>query len=565
MNAGLEAPAAATPRLDMHGDELYFVPLGGAGEIGMNLNLFGHRGKWLMVDLGVTFGNDSTPGIDVIMPDPAFIEERKRDLVGLVLTHAHEDHLGAVQYLWPRLKCPVYATPFTAAVLRAKLKDEGMSEPVDIREVPLGARFEIGPFAIELITLTHSIPEPNAVVIRTGAGIVLHTGDWKFDRSPLIGPVSDYEALARIGDEGVLALVGDSTNVFVPGESGSEADVRDNLMELVGKYRQRVVVACFASNVARLESVAKVAAKHGRHVALVGRSLWRMHDAAKATGYLKGLPEFLSDDEIGYLPRDRVLLLCTGSQGEPRAALPRIAAGNHPEIVLEPGDTALFSSRVIPGNERAIAILQNQLHALGIEVVTAIEEPIHVSGHPARDELARMYQLVRPRIAIPVHGELRHLTEHAKLAESCQVPQSIVVGNGAVIRLGPGPASRIGEVASGRLAIDGNRLIRMDHTVMRTRSRMVNNGAAVATLVVDKDGRFKADPQITVHGLVDPASEPNVAAELAATVRAAVEKLPTVTRRDDDQVKEAARIAVRRHMNASHGKKPVTDVHLIRV
>jgi ribonuclease J len=565
MKAGAADRINGTPSLDMRGGELYFVPLGGAGEIGMNLNLFGHKGKWLMVDLGVTFANDSTPGIEVIMPDPAFIEQRRKDLVGLVLTHAHEDHLGAVQYLWPRLKCPVYATPFTAAVLRAKLKDEGLAEPVEIREVPLGARFDIGPFAIELITLTHSIPEPNAVVIRTSAGTVLHTGDWKFDPSPMIGPVSDYDALRRVGDEGVLALVGDSTNVFVPGESGSEADVRRGLMELIGRFRQRVAVACFASNVARLESVARVAAEHGRHVALVGRSLWRIHDAAQATGYLKGLPKFLIAEDVGYLPRDSVLLLCTGSQGEPRSALARIAAGSHPQIVLEPGDAALFSSRVIPGNERSIALLQNQLHALGVEVVTAIEEPIHVSGHPARDELARMYQLVRPQIAVPVHGELRHLSEHARLAEACQVPQSVIVGNGSVVRLAPGRAALVGEVPSGRLAIDGSRLIRLDNAVMRTRSRIMHSGAAVATLVVDKEGRLKAEPQVTVHGLIDAAAEPEIAAELVAAVRAAVEKLPTITRRDDNQVKEAARIAVRRLMNASHGKKPVTDVHLIRV
>ncbi|MBM3573614.1 MAG: ribonuclease J, partial [Alphaproteobacteria bacterium] len=430
----------------MRGGELYFVPLGGANEIGMNLNLFGHQGKWLMVDLGVTFASEGAPGIEVIMPDPAFIAERRKDLVGLVLTHGHEDHLGAVQYLWPRLRCAVYATPFTAALLRAKLRDDGMNEPVEIREVALGAQFDIGPFAIEMITLTHSIPEPNALVIRTSAGTVLHTGDWKFDPCPLVGPQADYDGLRRVGDEGVLALVGDSTNVFVAGEAGSESDVRQNLMSLIGRFRHRVAVACFASNVARLDSVARAAAKNGRHVALVGRALWRIHDAAKATGYLKGLPEFLTDEEAGHLPRHEILLLCTGSQGEARAALARIASGSHPHIVLEQGDAALFSSRVIPGNERAIGLLQNQLGALGVEVVTAIEEPIHVSGHPARDELARMYQLIRPQIALPVHGERRHLAEHCRLAESCQVPQSVIVGNGAVVRLAPGRAGVIGEV-----------------------------------------------------------------------------------------------------------------------
>ncbi len=313
-------------------NELLFLPLGGAGEIGMNLNLYGYAGKWLMVDLGVTFGDDSVPGIEVVMPDPGFIVERKDDLVGLVLTHAHEDHIGAVQYLWRRLQCPIYATAFTASVLRRKLAESGLDRQVRITEIPLSGRFDLAPFQIELITLTHSIPEPNALVIRTPAGTVLHTGDWKFDADPLIGSVADEAALRRVGQEGVLALVGDSTNVFRPGESGSEGAVRESLIGLVGQFEERVAIACFASNVARLESVAVAAAANDRHVALVGRSLWRMDEAARENGYLRGVRPFLSDEEAADLPRDKVLLLCTGSQGEPRAALARIAQNNHPSI-----------------------------------------------------------------------------------------------------------------------------------------------------------------------------------------------------------------------------------------
>ncbi|HSD34129.1 MAG TPA: ribonuclease J, partial [Alphaproteobacteria bacterium] len=331
-------------------DELLFLPLGGAGEIGMNLNLYGHAGKWLMVDLGVSFGDEATPGIEVIMPDPRFIEERRKDLVGLVLTHAHEDHLGAVPYLWERLGCPIWATSFTASVLRRKLHDSDIAGEVPIIEVPLSGRFQAGPFEVELVTLTHSIPEPNALVIRTAAGTVLHSGDWKFDPEPLVGPTSDIEALRRLGEEGVLALVCDSTNALVAGHSGSEAEVRAELIRLFGRFEKRIAVACFASNVARLESVVHAALAHDRDVALVGRSMRRIVEAAQETGYLQGIPPFISEHDAGYLPREKAALLCTGSQGEPRSALARIARNDHPQVTLEPGDAVIFSSRIIPGN-----------------------------------------------------------------------------------------------------------------------------------------------------------------------------------------------------------------------
>src|SRR5260221_2094608 len=415
-------------------DQLWFLPLGGAGEIGMNLNLYGHAGKWLMVDLGVTFGDESTPGIDIIMPDPSFITERAQDLVGIVLTHAHEDHIGAVPYLWSRLKCPLYATPFTASVLRRKLEEVGLQDEARITEIPMSGSFKLAPFEIELITLTHSIPEPNAVVIRTPFGPVLHTGDWKLDPEPIIGEEPDEAALRRLGQGGVLAMICDSTNVFVEGTSGSEADVRDSLMEVVGRLRGRVAVGCFASNLARVETIARAAAAHDRRVALIGRSLWRMVLAARENGYLTGLEDFVTEHDVGYFPANKILMICTGSQGEPRSALFRIARGEHPQVALEDGATVIFSSRWLPGNAKASSQLQNDLTKLGVAIITADDEDVHVSGHPARDELAEMYHWVRPQIAIPVHGEARHIKEHVALAKQCQAPQALKASNGLLIR-----------------------------------------------------------------------------------------------------------------------------------
>ena len=546
-------------------DELLFLPLGGAGEIGMNLSLYGHDGQWLMIDLGVTFGDDSTPGIEVIMPDPTFIEDNSDRLAGLVLTHAHEDHIGAVPYLWPNLRCPIYATPFTAAVLRRKLIESEIDEAIEITEIPLSGRFKIGPFDLEFITLTHSIPEPNAIAIRTPCGTVLHTGDWKLDPDPLVGEVTDEAALKKLGAEGVLAMICDSTNALVPGHSGSEALVRANLTEMMGRFQGRIAVACFASNVARLESVARAAAHHDRHAALVGRSLWRINRAARDTGYLADLPDFVSEHDAGFLPREKVVLLCTGSQGEPRSALARIARGEHPAVVLEAGDAVLFSSRVIPGNDRAIGRLQNDLAKLGVEIVTERDNAIHVSGHPARDELIAMYQWVRPRVAVPVHGEYRHLMAHARLAQDCQVPQSVVSGNGDVIRLAPGPARKIGEVHAGRLGLDGKVLMSLDGEAMRLRHRMLHNGTAVATLVLDEDGHLIAEPQIAIQGLLEPDEMAEAREEATDAVRTALGKLKPADRRLDAAVKEAARLAIRKSLQSLHGKKPLTEVHLVRL
>jgi len=544
---------------------LYFVPLGGTGEIGMNLNVYGYAGDWLIIDCGVTFGDDTQPGIEVVMPDPGFIVERRDRLLGIVATHAHEDHIGAIPYLWTQLRCPIWATAFTASLLRAKLAEAGLADQVRITVVPLSGRFTIGPFNLELITLTHSIPEPNAIALRTPVGTVLHTGDWKFDPDPLIGATADETALRRIGDEGVLALIGDSTNALRPGVSGSEADLRRSLTELIGRYDARVAVACFASNVARLETIARAAAVHGREVALVGRSLWRIDKAARENGYFADLPRFLTEDEAGYIPRGRIVLICTGSQGEPRSALARIARDDHPHIVLETGDVVIFSSRIIPGNEKAINRLQNGLVRFGVEIVTEEDHFVHVSGHPARDELVRMYQMVRPRVAIPVHGEARHLIAHAQLAGECQVQQPLVIQNGDVVRLAAAGGSVIDEVAVGRLASDGRGLLPLNGTALKDRRRVTFNGTAVATLVLDRSGRLAAPVTMSVIGVVERGAADAATPALRSAVERAVDELPTGSRRDDEAVRDAVQRALRRILYERFGKRPLVEIHLVRI
>ncbi len=549
-------------------DALYFLPLGGTDEIGMNLYLYGLDGKWLMVDLGIAFGDDSTPGIDIVMPDPEFIEERRADLAGLILTHAHEDHFGAIQYLWPRLRCPIYATPFAAAFLRLKLQECDFADEVEIIEVPLSGTVIVGPFSVEFVTVTHSIPEPNALVIRTRYGAVVHTGDWKLDPEPLLGRIADEARLRQAGDAGVLALVCDSTNVLEPGRSGSEAAVRAALIELIGRQPGRVAVTCFSTNVARLQSIAEAAHANGRHCALIGRSLWRIHQAATSTGYLDPPEPFVTEHDAGFLPPDKVVLVCTGSQGEPRSALTRIARDDHPNIVLEAGDTVVYSARAIPGNEKPINRVRNLLVGQGVTVVSPDDAPddapIHVSGHPARDELVEMYQWLRPTVAIPVHGETMHLLEHARLARDCQVPQALVPENGALIRLAPGRAEIVDRVVAGRLALDGTRLIRLSSEAVRERHRMACNGGVMATVVLDGQGRVAVDPQVALMGLEDVDELSELQNLVADAVRGAVDRLPTLSRRDDDTVRETARIAARRAIKGRQGKRPMTQIHLVR-
>ncbi len=549
-------------------EDLLFLPLGGAGEIGMNLNLYGlgsaDKAQWLMIDLGVTFADPSMPGVDVMMPDPTFIEDRSEDLLALVLTHAHEDHLGAVHHLWPRLRCPVYATPFTAAVLRRKLGEVSWGNDVPIIVVELGSTFEIGPFKLELVTLTHSIPEPNAIAITTPHGTILHTGDWKFDPDPVVGDSADTDRLRELGDQGILAMVCDSTNVFSPGDSGSEGDLRESLGRVIAECPNRVAVACFASNIARLQTIAEAARDNGRDVVLSGRSLHRMVEAARETGYLSKDLVFLDEDDAGYLPRERTLLICTGSQGESRAALARIAHGDHPRVSLDSGDTVIFSSRVIPGNEVSISRLQNQLAMRGIHIITWQDAFVHVSGHPARDELTEMYQLARPQIAVPVHGEQRHLIEHASLARECQVPESVVAENGSVVCLSPNKVGIIDQVPSGRLAYEGNRLVPLNGDLVRNRRKALYNGFVVATVVLNDSGKLYDEPQISASGLLE-VGETDLEDEIYDAVESAVKGLSKREREDDEAAAEAIRIALRRIFRNMLDKRPVTKVHLVRV
>ena len=493
-------------------DELVFLPLGGSNEIGMNLNAYGFGPdgdkKWIVVDVGVTFaGEEGIPGVDLILPDPEFLETNKDDILAIVLTHAHEDHIGAMGWLWPRFPAPVYATPFTAHLLRDKLRERGIERKVNLHEVPLKHRFQIGPFDIEYVTLTHSIAEPNGLAIHTPLGTVMHTGDWKIDIDPLIGEQTDTARIRQIGDDGVLAMICDSTNVFSEGEAGSEAGVRDGLFEAIAEQKGKVAVACFASNVARILSTVEAATAAGRSVSLIGRSMLRITGAAKAVGLLQEAT-FIEPEMARHLPDDKVLYLCTGSQGEPRAALARIAEGSHPFVPLGRGDTCLFSSREIPGNERAILELQNKLAMRGVDIITGKDRHIHVSGHPCRDELRAMYEMVRPQIAIPTHGEQRHLMEHAKFALSLQVPEALAVKNGDMIRLAPGPAAVIDEVPNGRLLVDGDAIISSDSETIRDRIRLGEHGYVMVSIAMDAKGRIKAGPDVRARGLSERNGAP---------------------------------------------------------
>jgi ribonuclease J len=550
--------------------ELVFVPLGGTGEIGMNLNLYGfgtdEDRKWIMVDLGVTFSDGRTPGVDVIMPDPTFIEEHRQDLIAIVLTHAHEDHIGAVAHLWPKLRCPVYATPFTAELVKGKLIEAGIEQDVPLNIVDLGARFNLGPFDIEFVTLTHSIPEPNALAIRTTLGTVMHTGDWKIDSSPVIGETLDSKRLAEIGEEGVRAIVCDSTNVFTPGEAGSEADVGTSLTDLIAGLDGRVVVTTFASNVARLESIIRAAEANGRHVVLAGRSMFRVIAAARDTGHLKNLPPFVKAEDAGYLPKDKVLFLCTGSQGEPRAALARIAADTHRDIVLEEGDTVIFSSRIIPGNDVAIFEMQNDLARSGVRVITEKDHFVHVSGHPCRDELTAMYQWIKPEVAIPVHGEARHLLEHAALAKELQVPETLVIQNGDMVRLAPGTAEVVDEVPSGRVVMDGDVLVPSWDAGIQERRRLGFAGAVFVSVALNEKGAVQGDPEIRLIGLPERDNCGVRFDERAYdALDSALDQLPQRKRKDEAQVGEYLRRAIRGAIRKEWGKKAAVEVIVTRV
>jgi ribonuclease J len=550
--------------------ELVFAPLGGAGEIGMNLAIYGygdeHHRQWIAVDLGVAFADDALPGIDLILPDIRYLTEQRGNLLGLVLTHAHEDHFGAVIDLWPRFKLPIYATPFTAALLQAKRESEPGAPEIPVNIVPLGGRFTLGPFDIELVSMAHSIPESNGLIIRTPLGAVLHTGDWKIDTTPIIGPPTDEAKLRALGDEGCLALVGDSTNAVREGRSPSEADVAKCLAELIRTAPARVAVTTFASNVARLRAVAEAAAKYEREVVVVGRAMDRISQVARETGYLDGIQEFRSVDVYGHLPPDKVLALCTGSQGEPRAALSRIAQDDHPDVAFSRGDRVIFSSRAIPGNEKGVMRVINGLVAQGVEVITDRTHLVHVSGHPRIKELKDMIGWVRPQILVPVHGEPLHMAEHGALARRAGVGQVVLCRDGELVRLAPGAPGKIDEVPAGRLYKDGSLLVSALERTVADRRRLGFAGVVSIALAISERGELVADPEVTLTGIPDADAQGRRIEDIAydAAVEA-FESMPRARRRDPDAVAESVRRAIRAKLGQAWNKKPTCHVHVLEV
>jgi ribonuclease J len=541
-------------------NELLFCALGGSGEIGMNVNLYGHAGKWVMVDCGVTFADAGFPGIDVILPDLRFIEEQIDNLVGLVLTHGHEDHIGALPYLAEDLGVPLYATPFTAGLIRGKLEEERIDDRVKIKLVEAGKAFDVGPFKFTMVPLAHSIPEANGLVIETKAARVFHTGDWKLDATPLIGKPSSPEELRAIGDKGIDVLVCDSTNVFNAEASGSEADVRRGIAETVAKAKGRVLVTSFASNAARIATLGKVAEETGRKLAVAGRSLDRIIRVAQATGYLKDLPNLIDAETAMRLPRSKVLVIATGGQGEARAALSRVAEGTHP-IKLDEGDTVIFSSKQIPGNEVAIGRIQNQLAGKGVEMVTEKQAHVHVSGHPGRPELKSMYEWMRPKALIPVHGEMRHLKEQARFGLSNGIPRALVQTDGDIVRLAPNGPEKVGNAPVGRLVLDGDVILPSNGNTINERRRIAVNGQISVGIAVDRNGRAGGVPDVRVQGVPVEEEREAFLEDAVAAVSEAMRGSP----RDREKLREQVRLAVRRVATRWTGKKPVIDVVVVQV
>jgi ribonuclease J len=551
-------------------DELVFVPLGGLGEIGLNLALYGFgpraRRKWLMVDCGVTFAGPDESGIDLILPDVGYIEKMRANLVGVVITHAHEDHIGAVADILPRLGCPIYATRFAAGLLESKRLSNPGAPDLDVRTVALGATLELGPFSVELVPVAHSIPESCALAIRTPLGTVLHSGDWKIDLEPGIGLPTDSARLKAIGDEGVLALVSDSTNIMREGMSPSEAEVAKRLREVIQASPNRVVVTTFASNVARIRAVALAAMATGRSVVLVGRSMDRVTSVARECGYLEGVPDFLSADSFAHLPRDKVVVLATGSQGEKRAAIARMSEDDHPAVTLAAGDRVIFSSRTIPGNEREVGRIINNFLRDGIDVVTDRTALVHASGHPRQGEVAQLYQWVRPQIAIPAHGEELHLTEHAAFAKAAGVAHVMPARNGDVVLLAPGAPAIVDEVQHGRLAKDGNVLVRVDDEALRTRRKLASAGIVTIAIAVDKKGDLAGTPDVVALGLPGKGGNGrDIDAVVDDALFSTFDHLPRQKRRDADVVSNAVGRAVRNAVGEAWGKRPEVHVLVVEV
>jgi ribonuclease J len=553
----------------MNKEELIFCPLGGSGEIGMNMNLYAYGKeddqKWIIVDMGVTFADDTIPGIDLIMPDPGFIIDKKDDLLGIVLTHAHEDHIGAVAHVWPELKCKLYATPFTAALLTEKFKEKKIDISSFLKIVPLNSQIKLGAFEIDFVTLTHSILEPNGLSIKTPLGTILHTGDWKIDPNPLIGNKIDEEKLKKIGSSGVSAMICDSTNIFSPGRAGSESDVRDSLLRIMEVKTKRILVTSFASNVARMESIFYCAKKTGRSICLVGRSMHRIFKAARKCGYLKGLIEPLEPRDAKKVSKNKILYLATGSQGEPMGAMNRIVNGSHPDVFLEKGDCVIFSSKIIPGNEKKLYNLQNQIVKNNIEIISEENAFVHVSGHPNRDDLKDMYKWVKPKAVIPVHGEHRHMQEHVSFAKEMQVPKTLLIENGDIIKLLPGDAPQIIDKApSGRVYLDGSINVEIESQSIKDRKNLSINGYLEITLIVSNNGKLKK-PIISFKGIPENQDNDPFIFDMEDEIFNICRTFSLENRNQQKNLIETIKQNCRKIVREKTGKKPFTNINIARI
>ena len=549
--------------------ELLFCPLGGAGEIGANMNLYGYGNpgehNWIMVDIGVTFADDTLPGIDLIYPDPGFIVEKKDNLLGIIVTHAHEDHIGAIAHLWPKLKCKIYATPFTAVLIKEKFKEKNVDINNHLKIVQLNGIIDLDPFRIEYVSMTHSILEPNGLKIKTPAGVVLHTGDWKIDENPMVGKNIDIDKLKQIGNEGVLAMVCDSTNIFTVGRSGSEETVRRSLLKIMERLKKRIVITSFASNVARMETIFYCAEKTGRQISLVGRSMHRIFKAAKQCGYLKDIIDPIDPREAKNISREKIIYLCTGSQGEPMGAMMRISSYTHPDVFVEKGDTVIFSSKIIPGNEKKLYKLHNQLVKDGIEVISEENEFVHVSGHPNRDEMKDMYSWIKPKCVIPVHGEHRHLMEHISFAKEMQVPHPVLVENGDIVKIFPGDKPEVYDKApSGRLYLGGNISVHEESQSIKDRKNLSSNGYLEVTLLITSKGNIHDNPILSFRGL--PIYEED---EFTYGLENEIEKITKSfkigSRKQEHNLIDALKIACRKFTKEKTGKKPYTNINLVNI
>ena len=554
----------------MKKEEFIFCPLGGSGEIGMNMNLFSYGNlenkKWIIVDIGVTFADDTIPGVDLIYPDPGFIVDKKDDLVGLVLTHAHEDHIGAIAHVWPKLQCNIYATPFTSVLIQEKFKEKKIDIGNKLKIVQLNGNVTVGPFKIDFVTLTHSILEPNGLSIETPAGVVLHTGDWKCDPNPLIGQTVNEKKLKEIGSRGVLAMICDSTNVFSPGKAGSEADVRESLLKIMKNQKKRIIVTSFASNVARMESIFYCAEKTGREISLVGRSMHRIYKAARQCGYLNNLKTPLDPREAKKVSRNKIVYLCTGSQGEPNGAMMRISNYIHPDVFIEANDSVIFSSKIIPGNEKKLYKLHNLLVKNGIEVISEENDFVHVSGHPNRDDLKEMYNWVKPKSVIPVHGEHRHMIEHINFAKEMQVPFPVQVENGDVVQLFPGESPKIIDKApTGRMYVDGNISVGEESQSIKDRKNLSYNGFLEITIIVNNSGSIIKKPIISHKGIPSKGENSNLIFDLEDEIQNVCKTYSLKNSKQEYNLIEALKINCKKTVKEKTGKRPYTNVNLVRI